>query len=453
VKAYIKLDISFHGVPVVIPTNNREIPGSTPGRYNLQNKITSVGRHERDGRNGHDYTPDGGKGCAYPKPARPTSLGRPMETRSDSAPAPPSPHSENMADSDSMTPWVTTKRVAGAAQPTQPDKHGGKKQMRSPHTGSRRVTFDEVALSNLQGQGVADTVSTPLHASPTPVPPGSIPTHLVTVGPGPHASDSGFSGLPTYGRSDCNDTAPVEIANDRPWPPHQDTRDLDRATHRQRLSNTFSPLPPATSCGPDSPEPLARPLVAPSELTQVTDLLALFAGVVSTTPVVVSTWPTLLASPSSEEGVFIVSRVGDAPARTQRLSHALGDPTPPSRHMSVASPVTAPLSKSSGHGRSGNKSPSLQGVKGKEAMEIDDNDLGHLSYGLELDDIDDDLPHSTIVRNDHDMVLEGDGMQEELQYSPAIEEKKKKQRPPHQRRPPPTQAARKKAVTDKYAVL
>ena len=36
VEAYIKLDVSLHGVPVVIPTNDREIPGSTPGRYNLQ---------------------------------------------------------------------------------------------------------------------------------------------------------------------------------------------------------------------------------------------------------------------------------------------------------------------------------------------------------------------------------------------------------------------------------
>jgi len=71
---------------------------------------------------------------------------------------------------------------------------------------------------------------------------------------------------------------------------------------------------------PDSPEPLACPLVA--------DFLALFAGVVSTTPVVVSTWPTVFASPSSEEGVFVVSRVDAAPAPTQRLSHALGDPPP-----------------------------------------------------------------------------------------------------------------------------
>ena len=193
--------------------------------------------------------------------------------------------------------------------------------------------------------------------------------------------------------------------------------------------------------------------MAPSELTQVTDLLALFAGVVSTTPVVVSTWPTSLTTPSSEQGVFVVPRIRTVPAPTQRLSHALGGTAAPSRNMSVVAPVTAPLAKSSGHGLGDNRPPSPQGAKGKEAMEIDDNDLGHLSYGLELDDIDDDLPHSTIVRNDHDMVLEGDGMQEELQYSPAIEEKKKKQRPPHQRRPPPTQAARKKAVTDKYAVL
>ena len=31
-----------HGVAVEIPTNHREIPGSTPGRYNLQIEITSV---------------------------------------------------------------------------------------------------------------------------------------------------------------------------------------------------------------------------------------------------------------------------------------------------------------------------------------------------------------------------------------------------------------------------
>jgi len=76
--------------------------------------------------------------------------------------------------------------------------------------------------------------------------------------------------------------------------------------------------------------------------------------------------------------------------------------------MSVVVPVTAPLAHSCGHGLGGNKSPSNQGAKGKEAMKIDDNDLGHLSYGLEQDDIDDDLPHSTIVTDDHDLVSDGD---------------------------------------------
>ena len=47
-------------------------------------------------------------------------------------------------------------------------------------------------------------------------------------------------------------------------------------------------------------------------------------------------------------------------------------------------------------------------------MEIDNNDLGHLAYRLCLHDDDDDLPHSTIMRDDQDLVSEGDGMQEEL---------------------------------------
>jgi len=173
-----------------------------------------------------------------------------------------------------------------------------------PHTGSRHVTFNDANLSQPQGKGVADAISTPLHALPTPALPVSIPTHLVTVRPVPHASASEFSGLPTFGVPDCNDDATVEAANDRPWPPHQDTTDLDGVIPRQRLSSNYSPLPSSTSCGQTSPEPLACPLVAPSELTQVTDLLALFTGVVSTTPVVVSTWPTQLITPSSEEGLL-----------------------------------------------------------------------------------------------------------------------------------------------------
>jgi len=61
--------------------------------------------------------------------------------------------------------------------------------------------------------------------------------------------------------------------------------------------------------------------------------------------------------------------------------------------------VTTPLAKPTGHGRGVNKSPCPQGAKGKEAMEIDNNDLGHLSYGLELDDSEEELPSTTIVRD------------------------------------------------------
>jgi len=162
-------------------------------------------------------------------------------------------------------------------------------------------------------------------------------------------------------------------------------------------------LPPSPSCQQASPEPLACPLVVPSDLTQVTDLLALFAGVVSTTPVVVSTWPALFTAPSSAEGVFGVPRVYAVPPPTQQLSHALGGTAAPSRNMSVVAPVTALLAKSSDHELSGNKSSSPQGAKGKKAMEIEDNDFGHLSNGLEQDNIDNDLPHSSIVRDDHDL--------------------------------------------------
>jgi len=38
---FIKLDESIYGETVVIPTNDREIPGSIPGIYNVQIKITS----------------------------------------------------------------------------------------------------------------------------------------------------------------------------------------------------------------------------------------------------------------------------------------------------------------------------------------------------------------------------------------------------------------------------
>ena len=53
-------------------------------------------------------------------------------------------------------------------------------------------------------------------------------------------------------------------------------------------------------------------------------------------------------------------RVNDVAAPTQRLSHALGGPTAPSRHMSVASSVTTPLAKSSSHELVATNSPLLR---------------------------------------------------------------------------------------------
>ena len=63
--------------------------------------------------------------------------------------------------------------------------------------------------------------------------------------------------------------------------------------------------------------------------------------------------------------------------------------------------------KSPGQGFSCTQASSTQSDKGKEAMEIDDNDLGQLKYNLELgiDDVADDLPHSTLMRDNHDLAL------------------------------------------------
>jgi len=43
-------DTNLHGAPVILPTNDREIPGSTAGRYNLHVKITSCSVSTSDTR-------------------------------------------------------------------------------------------------------------------------------------------------------------------------------------------------------------------------------------------------------------------------------------------------------------------------------------------------------------------------------------------------------------------
>ena len=105
-------------------------------------------------------------------------------------------------------------------------------------------------------------------------------------------------------------------------------------------------------------------------------------GVVSTTPLVVSTWPTPLTTLSSEEGVSVVLQVGAVPAPTQRLSHALGGPAAPSRHIAGVSSVTAPVAWPSGQGMSGTTTLSAQGDTGKDVMEIDEKHIENLADGL-----------------------------------------------------------------------
>jgi len=123
------------------------------------------------------------------------------------------------------------------------------------------------------------------------------------------------------------------------------------------------------------------PVVTPIELTQVTDILALLAGVASTTPVVVSTWSTLLTTPSSQEGVFVVPEIGVVPAPIQRLSHTLGGPAALSRHMTAVYAVPGPVALPSGQGLSGSKAL-VQGETGEDVMEINEEHIETLTDSL-----------------------------------------------------------------------
>ena len=111
----------------------------------------------------------------------------------------------------------------------------------------------------------------------------------------------------------------------------------------------------------------------------MTVLVTLLAGVVSTIPVVVSTWPTVLTTPSSKEGVLVVPRVGIVAAPTQRLSYALGDPAAPSRHMPAVSAVPGPLPLPCGQGLSGTSTLSIQGDTSKNFMEINEEPIENLT--------------------------------------------------------------------------
>ena len=63
-------------------------------------------------------------------------------------------------------------------------------------------------------------------------------------------------------------------------------------------------------------------------------------------------------------------------------------------HMTLAHDLVTSTSRSVLRGR------------GKDAMMTDNDDLGHLTHGLELDNVVNDLPHSRPALDDHHLALE-----------------------------------------------
>ena len=80
--------------------------------------------------------------------------------------------------------------------------------------------------------------------------------------------------------------------------------------------------------------------------------------------------------------MFTVPQVGAVPAPTQKLSHALGGPAAPSRHMPAVSAVPGPLPLPSGQGLNGTNALSVQDDTGKDFMEINDEHIENLTDSL-----------------------------------------------------------------------
>ena len=78
-------------------------------------------------------------------------------------------------------------------------------------------------------------------------------------------------------------------------------------------------------------------------------------------------------------------------------------------HMTLAHDLVTSTSRSVLRGR------------GKDAMMTDNDDLGHLTHGLELDNVVNDLPHSRPALDDHHLALEGHEMQEDFNDSFILE--------------------------------
>jgi len=90
--------------------------------------------------------------------------------------------------------------------------------------------------------------------------------------------------------------------------------------------------------------------------------------------------------------------------------------------MSVVTPGTAPLAKSLSlvTDSAATNPPLLRVPRARKRWKLTITTSGTWRTALNYE-IDDELPHLTILRDDHDLVSEGDRMQEDLAYSPAIE--------------------------------
>jgi len=146
--------------------------------------------------------------------------------------------------------------------------------------------------------------------------PAPTPSQLLIVHPRVHAntltvvnSSPAFSSL----------SHRTEEYEGRPRPTQRESRHLDGATpqHLSTSTSTYSALSQLDICGQDSPQVLASPGVAPSDLTQVLDLLALLVDVTSTTPVAAWTVPTPIFTISSATGlVASEGSVTQSPSQT-----------------------------------------------------------------------------------------------------------------------------------------
>jgi len=96
----------------------------------------------------------------------------------------------------------------------------------------------------------------------------------------------------------------------------------------------------------------------------------------------------------------VVPQVGTVTTPTQQLSHVLGDPSSPFRHIPAVSTVPDPLPLPPGQGLSGTTGLSIQGDTSKDVMEIHEEHIEILVDNLRANE---SLEDSSSNRDDRSM--------------------------------------------------